>query len=397
MEMIVARIFGGFPWNLIGVSQYKMLALIQIASLTGVYGVSFIVVWVSLALLCSATMMLRKPSTRGALAAEIGLPLLITALVFNYGLRRVGAGPEASDTVRVTLIQPSIPQTLIWSPGTEDQRFHALLDLSRQALTNDTDVLIWPEAAVPKLLRYDQETFEAVTGLAQQYRVWMVIGADDAEPVAGKAPVFYNSSFLIDPQGRLAANYRKRSLVMFGEYVPLSRWVPFFKWFTPVEGGFAAGDKPGTFTMPNLDISVSILICFEDTFAHVGRSGVTSATDFLVNITNDGWFGESAEQWQHATTALFRTVENGIPLVRCTNNGLTCWIDKYGRIRGFLTDAKGSIHGAGVFTLLLPRRPAQDIATFYSRHGDVFGWSCVGLSIAAALATRFRCRLESVI
>jgi apolipoprotein N-acyltransferase len=204
MEMLMARLLGGFPWNLIGVSQYQMLPLIQIASVTGVYGISFLVVWVSLALLCSAVLMVQNPTKRGALAAEVALPLLITALAFNYGLRRIRAEPENPDSVRVTLVQPSIPQTLIWAPA-ENARFRALLDLSRQALTNATDVLIWPEAAVPKLLRYDQETFDAITGLAQQHRVWMIIGADDAEPVEGKpnAPAFYNSSFLLDPEGGL--------------------------------------------------------------------------------------------------------------------------------------------------------------------------------------------------
>jgi apolipoprotein N-acyltransferase len=180
---------------------------------------------------------------------------------------------------------------------------------------------------------------------------------------------------------------------MFGEYVPLSRWVPFLKWFTPIDGGFTAGDKPATFTLPRPDLAVSILICFEDTFAHVSRSGITSDTDFLVNLTNDGWFGESAEQWQHAITALFRAVENGIPLIRCTNNGLTCWMDKHGRIRDYLVDARGSIYGPGFLTVLVPRRPAEDAMTFYSRYGDVFGWSCITLSATALLNARFQRRL----
>src|SRR5262249_35050520 len=155
---------------------------------------------------------------------------------------------------------------------------------------------------------------------------------------------------------------------IFGEYIPLVRWLPFIKWFTPIQDGFTAGQRsaPFEFTLDHNDaheltapssatepetVKTSVLICYEDTFATLAREDTDEDTDFLVNITNDGWFGEGAEQWQQATTALFRTVETGVPLIRCTNNGLTCWYDANGRLRDFLVDGNNRIYGPGYMTV----------------------------------------------
>ena len=139
--------------------------------------------------------------------------------------------------IRVTFIQPSIPQTFIWDESKNEERFAELLKLSEQALTNKTDLIIWPEGAVPKLFRWYKDTFEPVVGLARSNHVWMIIGADDMELKPGSDKTedadFFNSSFLISPDGGLRETYRKRDLVIFGEYVPLVRWLPFMKYLTP--------------------------------------------------------------------------------------------------------------------------------------------------------------------
>ncbi|HWQ92814.1 MAG TPA: apolipoprotein N-acyltransferase, partial [Clostridia bacterium] len=340
LEMILARLFSGFPWDLLGVSQYRLLPLIQIASVTGVYGVSFLVVWVSLALLSAAATLIRQPSTRSPWFAEVLIPFIVSAVLFNIGFRQLRQEPPADRTLRVTLIQPSIPQSLIWDQSMDDERFQEMLRLSREALTNATDLLIWPEAALPKLLRYDQQTFDAVTSLAREHRVWMIIGADDMERTEMPGlkpgeretpPKFYNSSFLISSAGVLEDRYQKRGLVIFGEYIPLERWLPFLKFFTPIPGGFTRGQRPAQFQLPDLGVQTSVLICFEDIFPGLGRDSAEPDTDFLVNLTNNGWFGNSAAQWQHGATSVFRAVENRIPLVRCANNGLTCLVDEHGR------------------------------------------------------------------
>src|SRR5438477_11946463 len=179
LEMILTRLFSGFPWDLLGVSQYQMLPLIQVASVTGVYGVSFLVVWVSLSFISAALVLLRQPGARSLWLAEIALPVLTVAILFNIGLRQLRHPPPPARTLRVTFVQPSIPQTLIGDPANDDRRFKDLIQLSEQALTNRTDLLLWPESGIPKLLRYDKATFEAVTGLARAHRVWLMVGSDD--------------------------------------------------------------------------------------------------------------------------------------------------------------------------------------------------------------------------
>jgi apolipoprotein N-acyltransferase len=401
LEMVITRIFSGFPWNLLGASQYQLLPLIQIASLTGIYGVSFLVIWTSLSLLSAALMLVRRPGRRSAAWGEILLPALVVAFVFNFGLRRLAHDSNSERTLNVTFVQPSIPQTLIWDSRQDDARFRELLDLSERALTNRTDLLLWPEAAVPKLLRYDETIFQAVTQLAKTNRVWMIIGADDAErrldATAPDDADYFNSSFLISPQGELVNRYRKRNLVIFGEYIPLVRWLPFLEFFTPIQGGFTSGPRAVPFQLTDPAVKTSVLICFEDIFPELGRESAEDDTDFLVNLTNNGWFGEGGAQWQHGTSGLFRAVENDIPLLRCCNNGLTCWVDGRGRLRKIFRDHRGTIYGPGVMTAEIPLLPAGKprTPTFYHVHGDWLGWSCTALSAAlllAAFASRFRGR-----
>lgn len=397
LEMIISRLFGGFPWNLLGTSQYRMVPLIQVASVTGVYGVSFLLVWFSLSLLSAGVMMVRRPTTaRSVWIGEVILPMIAVAVVFNLGFRQLQAEPRSGRTLKVALVQPSIPQTLIWDESNDQMRFREVIHLSEQALTNRPDLLIWPESAVPSLVRYDTNLFDAITNLAGAHQVWMIIGADDMEARPGstdpKDRLFFNSSFLVSPDGRLADRYLKRNLVIFGEYIPLARWMPFLKWFTPIEGGFTAGERVSRFELTGLQVTTSVLICYEDVFPQLGREAAKPDTDFLVNITNDGWFGEGAAQWQQAAAGIFRAVENGVPLICCTNNGLTCWIDGHGRLREIFQDQAGTVYGAGFMIAEIPLPPLgqRHGQTFYNQHGDWFGWTCVGIAGVMLLLRRAR-------
>ena len=398
LEMLLARVFGGFAWDLLGVSQYRMTPLIQISSVTGVYGVSFLIVWGSLSLVAAGIVVIKRPTTRSVWLGEVFVPVLVVALVFNAGLRHLRKLEPTARTIKMALVQPSIPQTLIWDAKNDMKRFDELVSLSEQALTNQADVLVWPEAAVPRMLRYDRPTFEAITGLARRHHVWVILGSDDAEPRPHAAPQdepnYFNSSFLISPDGELVQRYVKRDLVMFGEYVPLAHWLPFLKYLTPVDGGFTPGTKAVPFTLDSLRTTTQVLICFEDTFPQLARSEIKPDLDFLVNLTNDGWFGEGAAQWQQAATGLFRAVENHLPLVRCANNGLTCWVDDRGVLRDIFVDAAGSVYGKGFLNVELPL-PAPDTLhtlTFYAQHGDWFGWGCLGLALAVLCARKIRSR-----
>jgi apolipoprotein N-acyltransferase len=428
LEMIRARLLGGFPWNFLGASQFKLIPLIQIASVTGVYGVSFLVVWASLSFYSAAWMIFRRPALRLVWQAEIFLPLTAVIVLFGLSFTQVSAQPPPASTWRVTLIQPSIPQTLIWDETANSNRFQQLLALSEKALDEThnplarpsatlsppsgerdgvrgmmkTDLLIWPESAVPE---FDDATYAAITNLVRMRRVWLIFNADDVGPrlnaTNGLAYDYFNAAFLFDPNGQFAGVYHKQKLVIFGEYIPLTRWLPFLKWFTPITGSYTAGDTNAQFEIgrwgerprepqpessngssrvaPRQVVTASPLICFEDTFPELARRAVRRDTGFLVNLTNDGWFGDSAEQWQHMANAIFRAVENGVPLVRCCNNGVTCWIDAHGRVREIFRDKTGSVYGAGAMTIDLPVGPHAP--TFYNRHGDWFGWGCIGVAL----------------
>jgi apolipoprotein N-acyltransferase len=432
LEMVRVRLFGGFPWDLLGVSQYQMVPLIQIASVTGVYGVSFLVTWFSLSLFSAARSILGNPNRRFVWQAEMILPLLTVMGLFIFGYVRSGQGNSPETTLRVMLVQPGIPQTLIWNPAQDEKRFRQLLQMTDKALAENTnqepaesviqivdpanpkdepggtraarssgktDLLIWPESAVPKMLRYDEDTYRAVTELARSNHVWMITSSDDAEPPRNGSTNpddadYFNSAFLVTPDGRLADVYHKRKLVIFGEYIPLVHWLPFIKYLTPITGSFTPGDRPVTFELGDLDVNAAPLICFEDTFPGTARASAKDDVDFLVNLTNDGWFGDSAAQWQHMATAVFRAVENNLPLIRCANNGVTCWIDADGRVRDIFKDRTGSVYGVGTMTVDVPMTQAGAVRapTFYHRHGDWFGWGCV--VVAALVSVRSKNNLN---
>ena len=404
LEIIRARFLGGFPWSFLGVSQYQLVPIIQVAAYTGVYGVSFLVAWSSLALYAAGRMILQQPAKRQVWQVEIVLPMLAVVGGYVGGFFAMGHGAQAEESLRVTAIQPSVPQTLIWNPGENERRFEELLDLSRRALTNKADVLVWPESAVPSI---DDPTYLAINDFVRSNHIWLILNGDDAEVHPGETN-YFNAAFLISPDGHLAGRYHKRELVIFGEYVPLVKWLPFLKWLTPIEGGWTPGNKAATFEMehpaaalqpgiieirspgdqaPSPVVKCAPLICFEDTFPGAARDSAQDDIDFLVNLTNDGWFGESAEQRQHMANAVFRAVENGIPLLRCANNGVTCLIDGRGRLDKSFRDSSGGEYGRGAMTVDIPLlAPGQKSEpTFYNRHGDWFGWGCVGVASALLL------------
>ena len=404
LEMLRVWFLGGFPWILLGVSQYKLVPLIQIASVTGVYGVSFLVAWFSFALFCAGQMIFRNPTRRHVWQAEIALPLLVIVFCFVGGFFALSRGAPTDNFLRVTLMQPSIPQTAIWNPYVDANYFQEFLAQNETALTNPADLLLWPESAVPEM---SVENVHLISALAREHHVWLILNGEDLTTSATETN-YFNASFLVNPQGLLTATYHKQKLVMFGEYIPLVRWLPFLEWFDSIGNGWTPGDKAVTFHLDGLNESAdeptnviylgspersrenpphqaktSTLICFEDAFPGVARGAAQDNLDFFVNLTNDGWFGHSSEQWQHMANSVFRAVENGIPLLRCANNGITCFIDGHGRIEDLFRDAQGSEYGKGVLTVKVPLLSAgqKSAPTFYNLHGDWFGWSCVILTV----------------
>ncbi len=382
LEMFQARLFSGFPWNFIGVSQWRQLPLIQIASATGVYGVSFLVCWTSIALAGGCAMAVLRSANRWLWLAEARLPLFAVLVSIGIGFfgilrdRRAEVLSRPPSRVRLALVQPSVPQTLQWDPAEAERSFAKIEALSRNGFALRPDALVWPEGSFGLTDTNFPRMAEATKAAGCEW----VFGETDRE-VSGNERRSYNAAFLMGNDGRVRTTYRKRRLVIFGEYVPLARWLPFLKWLTPIGDGFDSGDRPVPMTIAGLGVErggvASPVICFEDIFPHGLRDHAGPDVDFLLELTNDAWFSESGAQWQHAANAAFRAVENGLPLVRCTNNGLTCWFDRHGGLRDLLGESGAGVYASGVLMVEIPCAGANRAETFYHRHGDVFGWGCV--------------------
>lgn len=444
LETVLGCLLTGFPWLALGVSQHKMVPLIQIAELTGVGAISLLPVWFATALVGDAVGQWRDRPSLWKRQLECWVPLFVSAALVGLGngllLRSFHAMGLVDNfslkdqlmptrDLTLALVQPSIPQTMIWNPAEKTNRFAKLLQLSELALATKPDVLVWPEAALPEL---NDENFRAITNLVATHKVWMVFGADDYELKSG-APrdsqqpsdyQFFNAAFLLSPEGKVVSTYRKRHLVIFGEYIPLADWLPFLKWFTPIQGGFTAGKEPVTFELsertaaespaergsvtrstpeqpsplrlaePRPKLRAGMLICFEDVIASITRDS-TGDADFLLNLTNDGWFGEGAQQFQHVAHSVFRAVENRRPVIRCTNNGLTCWVDEWGFLHDLGVGDAADVHGTGFRVVKLAVPAGSREPTIYQRHGNWFGWGCVFVALGLALLDFRRRRLLS--
>ena len=373
---------GGFGWNGLGVTQSAATPLIQFASLTGVYGVSALVFILNYAFFCTIRRYLRNignvtPVRR--LSWEFYLAMLLVGGIFVSGLREIDAPPAGGPrrALRLALVQGNIPQSLKFDEREKPMILDRYRSLTTTALTEQADLVIWPETATPEALRYDQEIFAVATNVTALTQAYLLTGTIDFTPRSDPVEAF-NAAALVRPDGMIAGVYRKIHLVPFGEYVPLRKIVPFLKWFTPITDSFERGRDATLFNVHGLKFGA--VICFEDTLPDLYRRFVKRGADFMVNLTNDAWFKDSPAAEMHVANAIFRAVENRRSLVRCTNHGMTCSIDQFGIVR----------HRAELFTattlefvLLVP---TELPVTFYTQFGDVFTGGCAVVTLLTVIA-----------
>ena len=381
MEMLQSHLFTGFPWNLLAISQVDMIPLIQLASITGVYGLSFLICWVSLSLLLAIAQISNIPGQPFVWSREIFPAGITLVLIASLGFHRVQSAPQYTDSIRVGLVQPSVNQTVIWEGSQTEERLVDLFRLSDQALQLKPDLLIWPESALPA----SRDSLNLVSLFTNERQIPLVFNDLEIEDTADpESPLLYNSAFVMNAKGELVDSARKQHLVMFGEYTPFAKQFPFLDSLSPIGASLSAGTEPGVLELDTPSIRLGVLVCFEDAFPSLARDLAKENPALLVNLTNDAWFGESQAQWQHAHAAAFRAIETGLSLVRCSNNGLTCWIDPYGRMRMGNLDSASDVYRAGVKIIDIPLRPDSSPAptTRYVKDGDLFGWLCVSISFA---------------
>jgi apolipoprotein N-acyltransferase len=377
-EWVRGHLFGGFPWNLIGYTWSGgfpgAILLLQSVAWVGIWGLGFVTVLAASlpALLGVASVAPLSPLRRRAPAIMAGLLLLAPAAA---GALRLDRSPAAATTTWVRLVQPSTPQELKWDPAAAAANFERLAALSAAQATQPVAAILWPEAAVPFFLGRDPAALRAMAAIAPRDG-YVISGALRANPPPGPVVRVWNSLEAINAAGKVVAHYDKVHLVPFGEFVPLRRFLPLRK-ITAGIIDLSAGPGARTLALPGLP-PFSPLICYEAIFpgAVIDRA---QRPDWLLNITNDAWFGRSSGPFQHFAIARTRAVEEGLPLVRVANNGISGVIDAVGRVPVHIDlDAVGHIDVA---------LPAAAEPTLYARAGD---WAWLALLLLAAIPIALR-------
>jgi len=368
----------GFPWNLLGTAQVDNISLSRITTWTGVYGVSFEIMLVNVAVAAAFLVPKKKRST--LLVAS-----LVAAAVLQAG-RLVDAPAIPADRAAL-LVQENIPVDATWTRDNFQRTLRELADLSVKAAsaapeskTGKMDLIVWPESPAP-FFTNDPLFRDPVSQMARDAHSWVVTGAIGTKPAAHSgtsASQVFNSAALINPSGDWAARYDKIHLVPFGEYLPFPRLLAFAGGLTREVGEFQTGASRVPLDAGSTKLGV--FICYESVFPGEVREFADQGAQVLVNLSNDGWYGDSGAYAQHLNQTRMRAIENGRWILSATDTGVTASIDPYGRIVARLPRKE---RGALVAPYAL-----TSVTTFYTRHGDWFAWLCAIIS-AGALLTRF--------
>ena len=368
----------GFPWFQPGYTQHAYLPLLQLASLGSV---SLVTLW----LLFLNVLLWRALAGGARVRAALGAVFLVL-VPWLWGGRVLAAAPRERGP-QVALVQGNVSGEIKWSGRHQRQILARFLDLSERAARHEPRpvVIIWPETATGSFLRRQPEQALAVAAFTSRMAVPVFSGFAHYGWDSTGVPRYYNAAGLFEPGGRPGPVYAKRHLVPFGERMPFER---LFPWLARVDLGQAEWTPGGRSVLfPSAAGPFSCLVCFEAIFPGLSRADVRAGARWLVNITNDEWFGNSAALYQHAAMAVFRAVENHVPLARCANTGLTLVADANGRVV-----EKLPVFQPGVLVAALPGGVPRDFPSAYNRLGDWPGLlSLVGaaaLTIAAALRTR---------
>jgi len=375
-EYARAMLFTGFPWDLVGYSQASRLTLVQVADVTGVYGISFLI------LLVNATLweLLRaKVKTSRIPWKLIAASVLAFALILSYGqvrIKQFSSTDNQTSGCAIGVLQGNIPQEAKWEGASRQATFATYERLGRKAVAQGAGLLIWPETAAPVVFGSGDPDWMRPGMISDKLGVPMLVGAPFLMRAGGDSN-YYNSAFLVD-SGMLRFRYDKMHLVPFGEYMPWSWILPLGPGIAAREADYAAGDTMTVMRWGNCP-PFSVLICYEAIFPELARLAVKSGAKLLVNITNDGWFGDTAAPHQHLAMAGLRSIENRVWLIRSANTGISAAFDPSGRMVRSLP-----LQNEGLFTVTVSEPNVTK--SFYSRFGDVFAWGCVGIVVLLGIS-----------
>ena len=302
----------GFPWGLIGYTQVQYLPVLQLSSLFGIYGLSFFVGSVNLLVYY----MIRK---RDYYLITIPIVVVISGLLM--------LGRSDHTDLKLGILQPNIDTNIVWGRNQREETMRMLIAETESLAQDGVDLIIWPESMLPFMIFHHKDYLRLIESVADSHSVAIFIGTGIMERKDGYH--LYNGAVLIKSDSGISGIYRKVHLVPFSEHIPYEEKFRFLQKVRFGQSNYHPGD-----TLPIFDVGKRFggLICFESIFPELSRSYLENGADFLINITNDGWFGRSPGPYQHAQMAVVRAVEFRIPLVRCANNGISMVVDPYGRV-----------------------------------------------------------------
>jgi apolipoprotein N-acyltransferase len=369
LEYLRSFLLTGFPWANLGHSQYLNLPFIQIADVTGVYGLSFVILLVNVTLYW----VLHQWSRKTFPIREVVITLLIFLSFLMYGyvkMRALDRKMVSQPQLNVGLVQGNIDQSIKWDGSYQRKTLDIYEKLSLKVAEKKPDLIIWPETATPFFFQAAKEYQPFILDIPKKTDAFLLFGTPSFKLERGKVN-HYNSAYLVSRSGEINGRYDKIHLVPFGEYVPLSDLLFFIGSLGEGIGNFKSGKETTLLGLPQGKFGV--LICFEIIFPDLSRKFVKNGADFLVTITNDAWFGESSAPYQHLAIATFRAIENRVFIARAANTGISAFIDPKGRIveQGRLFEEEAM---DGTIRLMKER-------TFYTLYGDVFAWLCSAFTI----------------
>ncbi len=368
IEYARSVLFTGFPWLLLGYGLSDSPAMRQAADIAGIPGLGFLLALSGVALYRAGTLLARR-SFRECLAPA-AVCVAVPVFLLSYGAWRGAAarGAPAGQAIRVAVAQGGIDQSVKWDPAFQKQTVAIYRSLTRDAAAAGARIIVWPETAAPFFYGWEAELSREIDTIATEAGVPLIFGAPWFDP-SGPGR-YFNSVFLVDGQGVPRGRYDKRHLVPFGEYVPLRSVLFFLQKLTAGEGDFSPGTGPALFRVNGGEAGASV--CYEALFPGIIRDGVRAGADWLVNVTNDAWFGDTVAPHQHLAMARMRCVEVRRPMVRAANAGISAVIDATG----------ASVAELGLFRRgVLPATvQAGRGETIYLKTGDIFEISCAILA-----------------
>jgi apolipoprotein N-acyltransferase len=382
-EYLRSRLLTGFPWENLAYSQYEFSRIIQLADITGIYGITFLIVLTNVTLYDILALGYRKR----VLFAEVVTTSVLITVTLAYGDFRydsVGKLLKSAPRFDVALIQGNIDQNIKWNSLYQSQTIDIYRSLSLSPSLSGCGLTVWPETAVPFYFQRPGPLQDALIDIAKQSGSALLFGSPSYGEEGG-AMYYMNSAFLLGSDGTLSGRYDKVHLVPYGEYVPMRSYFPFIGKLVAGVGDFRSGNGFRPLTLQGRRIGV--LICYEGIFPEAAGEYKKQKADFLVNITNDAWFGRTSAPYQHLSMTIFRAIENRLYLVRCANTGISAVIDPRGDI----------LSRTGIFEKTTLRGQVRIIAdsTFYAAYGDVFVYGCVIFSITLLYISNKQRRKEN--